>query len=103
MTTVHPAFSHSQLSTDLGYSYVFGEEDIRIEIQDNGTGMDEKTRKRVFEPFYTTRGVGKGTGLGLSVSYFIIKKNHNGEMAVQSVPGEGTTFIIKLPIKGGGR
>jgi PAS domain S-box-containing protein len=74
----------------------------RIEIRDNGVGMDENTRKRVFEPFYTTRGVGKGTGLGLSVSYFIITKNHKGAMAVESVPGEGTTFIIRLPIKGGG-
>lgn len=70
---------------------------VRIEIKDNGPGMDEETRKRVFEPFFTTKPVGVGTGLGLSVSYFIITENHSGEMAVESTPGEGTTFIIRLP------
>ncbi len=68
-----------------------------IEIQDNGPGIDEETRKRIFEPFFTTKSVGLGTGLGLSVSYFIITKNHNGEMSVESTPNAGTTFIIKLP------
>ena len=72
---------------------------ISIKIKDNGPGMDEETRKRVFEPFYTTKPVGMGTGLGLSVSYFIITENHKGEMAVESVPGDGTTVIIRLPLK----
>ncbi len=71
----------------------------RIEISDNGPGMDEATRKRVFEPFFTTKPVGVGTGLGLSVSYFIITENHDGEMNVESTPGEGTSFIIRLPLK----
>jgi signal transduction histidine kinase len=75
----------------------------RIEIEDNGPGMDENTRKRVFEPFFTTKGVGTGTGLGLSVSYFIITENHKGTMAVESTPGKGTTFILRLPIKQGGQ
>jgi PAS domain S-box-containing protein len=70
---------------------------VCIEIQDNGPGMDESTRKRVFEPFFTTKEVGVGTGLGLSVSYFIITENHNGEMEVESHPGEGACFIIRLP------
>ena len=70
---------------------------VCMEIQDNGPGMDEKTRKRVFEPFFTTKEVGVGTGLGLSVSYFIIRENHNGEMEVESHPGEGARFIIRLP------
>lgn len=68
-----------------------------IEVQDNGPGMDEKTKKRVFEPFFTTRALGSGTGLGLSVSYFIIHNNHNGELMVESSPGHGARFIIKLP------
>lgn len=70
---------------------------VRMEISDNGPGIPEEVRKRVFEPFFTTKPTNQGTGLGLSVSYFIITQNHNGEMEVQSSPGEGTTFIIKLP------
>ncbi len=73
---------------------------ICIELEDNGPGMDETTSKRIFEPFFTTKPVGKGTGLGLSVSYFIITENHNGEMAVESQPGYGTKFIIRLPLGG---
>ena len=69
-----------------------------IEIEDNGPGIDEMTRKRVFEPFFTTKPVGVGTGLGLSVSYFIITENHNGEMEVESEPGKGACFFIRLPI-----
>lgn len=70
-----------------------------IEIEDNGPGMDEATRKRVFEPFFTTKPVGVGTGLGLSVSYFIITENHNGKMSVESTPGSGAKFIIRLPLE----
>lgn len=70
-----------------------------IEIKDNGPGMDESTRKRVFDPFFTTKPQGQGTGLGLSVSYFIITENHNGEMLVETQPGAGAKFIIRLPIK----
>ncbi len=70
---------------------------VRVEIEDNGPGMDEATRKRVFEPFYTTKPPGSGTGLGLSVSYFIITKNHGGMLTVESSPGVGTRFIIRLP------
>ncbi|MCP4670849.1 MAG: PAS domain S-box protein [Desulfobacula sp.] len=71
---------------------------VRIEIEDNGPGMDEKTSKRIFEPFFTTKPVGVGTGLGLSVSYFIITENHKGKINVKSTLGQGTTFIIQLPI-----
>ena len=69
-----------------------------VEIKDNGPGMDKLIRKRVFEPFYTTKPVGVGTGLGLSVSYFIITENHKGQMSVDSSPGRGATFIISLPL-----
>jgi len=75
------------------------DEGVCIEIEDNGPGMDESVRKQVFEPFFSTKAVGMGTGLGLSVSYFIIKENHGGAMAVESRPGEGTKFIIHLPLK----
>lgn len=69
-----------------------------IEIQDNGPGMDEKTRKKIFDPFFTTKPEGVGTGLGLSVSYFIITQNHKGKMTVESSPGAGAKFIIRLPL-----
>jgi PAS domain S-box-containing protein len=71
---------------------------LRIEIQDNGPGMDSKTRQRIFEPFFTTKPSGQGTGLGLSVSYFIVTDNHRGTMTVTSRPGQGTTFVIRLPL-----
>ena len=72
---------------------------VRIEIQDNGPGLDEETRKRIFEPFFTTKPVGAGTGLGLSVSYFIVSTHHHGTIDVESSPGQGTTFVIRLPVK----
>jgi len=70
---------------------------MRVEIEDNGPGMEESTRRRIFEPFYTTKPVGQGTGLGLSVSYFIISEDHNGEMSVQAAENGGTRFVIRLP------
>ena len=72
-------------------------ESVRIEVVDNGPGMDEATRKRIFEPFFTTKEVGVGTGLGLSVSYFIITDQHKGFMNVESSPGHGARFVIRLP------
>ena len=72
---------------------------VRIEVADNGPGMTEDTRKRVFEPFFTTKMVGSGTGLGLSVSYFIIISNHGGSMEVESSPGQGARFILRLPLE----
>jgi PAS domain S-box-containing protein len=71
---------------------------VCLEIEDNGPGMVEVERKRVFEPFFTTKPVGVGTGLGLSVSYFIVTEAHGGEMGVSSQPGQGSTFIIRLPL-----
>ena len=74
---------------------------VRVAIEDNGPGMDEATRKRVFEPFFTTKPPGIGTGLGLSVSYFIIVEEHQGTLSVESTPGRGSRFIIRLPVEGG--
>ncbi|CAI8965459.1 ATP-binding protein [Pseudomonas serboccidentalis] len=69
-----------------------------IQVEDNGIGMSENVRKRTFEPFFTTKEIGQGTGLGLSVSYFIITNNHKGQMEVQSAPGQGTCFTLRLPL-----
>lgn len=73
---------------------------VRVEIEDNGSGMPDTVRRRIFEPFFTTKKVGLGTGLGLSVSYFIVTDHHGGTMQVESTPGKGTKFVIRLPIKG---
>jgi len=60
--------------------------------------MSEETRKKIYDPFFTTKEVGKGTGLGLYISYGIIEK-HNGKIEVFSQVGEGTEFIITMPIE----
>jgi signal transduction histidine kinase len=73
-------------------------ESVWLEVSDNGCGMPEDVKKRIFEPFYTTKEVGKGTGLGLSISWEIVQR-HNGEIEVTSAPGEGTRFRVTLPIQ----
>ena len=70
---------------------------VVVRIQDNGTGMDEATRQRIFDPFYTTKEVGKGTGLGLSIVKGILD-DHHAEVAVDSTVGEGTTFSLTFPL-----
>ncbi|WP_035065783.1 PAS domain-containing sensor histidine kinase [Nitratidesulfovibrio termitidis] len=70
---------------------------VCVQVEDNGPGMDERTRGRVFEPFYTTKPPGEGTGLGLSVSYFIISRNHGGHIMVESQPGQWCRFTVLLP------
>ena len=71
---------------------------VIVEIEDSGSGIEAEHLNRLFDPFFTTKPVGEGTGLGLSVSYGIVKK-HNGEIAVDSNPGEGTRFRICLPVR----
>lgn len=70
---------------------------VEIRIQDNGPGMSPETRDRLFDPFFTTKPVGKGTGLGLSISFQIVVQKHGGTLECQSEPGQGTTFIIRIP------
>jgi hypothetical protein len=67
-----------------------------LQVRDTGTGIDAEALEKVYDPFFTTKGIGKGTGLGLSVSYGIIQE-HRGAITVDSVPGEGTIFRISLP------
>ncbi|MES2489000.1 MAG: DAHL domain-containing protein [Pseudomonadota bacterium] len=71
---------------------------VSIRIIDNGCGMSDEVRARIFEPFYTTKPVGKGTGLGLSIVFRIIEE-HGGTIDVHSVVGKGSEFTIRLPLK----
>jgi signal transduction histidine kinase len=72
---------------------------MAISVHDTGAGMDEDTRARIFEPFYTTKGIGDGTGLGLSVSWGLVRE-HGGWIDVQSARGEGSTFTVYVPAGG---
>ena len=73
--------------------------EVVIEIRDTGKGIPEKQQAKIFDPFFTTKEVGVGTGLGLSVVYGIIQQ-HSGTITVQSRPGRGTSFFIRLPVPG---
>ena len=70
---------------------------IGVSVADTGQGIPEANLSRIFEPFFTTKEVGKGTGLGLSITYDIVKK-HNGEITVQSEPGKGSVFTVRIPV-----
>ncbi|MEH2121690.1 hybrid sensor histidine kinase/response regulator [Nostoc sp.] len=82
------------ITTSVNYQ----QETVIICIQDNGPGMLPEVQNRIFEQSFTTKPVGKGTGLGLAISYQIIVDKHNGQIDCLSIPGEGTKFIITLPI-----
>ncbi|NEP01990.1 MAG: response regulator [Symploca sp. SIO2E9] len=74
------------------------EEKVVIRIIDNGPGMNEQVQKQIFDPFFTTKPVGRGTGLGLAISYQIIVEKHGGHLSCVSAPGQGTEFIVEIPI-----
>ncbi|HYX30695.1 MAG TPA: ATP-binding protein [Pyrinomonadaceae bacterium] len=76
-----------------------GEEDsLTVEVADNGVGIDPEDVAKIYDPFFTTKGVGRGTGLGLAVTYGIVQE-HSGHISVDSTPGHGTTFRITLPTR----
>lgn len=74
------------------------ENTVRVEIQDNGSGIPAEVLPKIFDPFFTTKEIGKGTGMGLSISYKIIQE-HEGRILVDTEPGIGTVFTILLPIR----
>jgi signal transduction histidine kinase len=73
-------------------------EQIEITVTDNGGGIPPNIREKIFQPFFTTKPTGEGTGLGLSMSYDIITKGHGGKMEVVSKEGEGSSFILQIPM-----
>jgi two-component system NtrC family sensor kinase len=72
---------------------------IEIRVQDNGNGIPDSIKSKIFQPFFTTKPTGEGTGLGLSLAYDIVTKGHGGTLEVETKEGVGTTFIVKLPIQ----
>lgn len=71
---------------------------VCLTIEDNGPGITEEVKKKLYTPFFTTKPVGEGTGLGLSITKSIVEQKHNGTIEMESVPGEFTRFIITIPI-----
>jgi len=69
---------------------------IEISVKDNGDGIPDAIKDKIFQPFFTTKPTGQGTGLGLSLAYDIVTKGHGGALEVISVPNEGTEFVIRL-------
>lgn len=88
------------IKTEDGQVWISTETDgtnVTVRIRDNGCGIKKEALDKLFDPFFTTKPVGEGTGLGLSITHSIIEK-HQGEITIDSVVGEGTTFNVKLPI-----
>ncbi|MGL5510420.1 MAG: sensor histidine kinase, partial [Microcoleaceae cyanobacterium] len=71
---------------------------VKISIKDNGQGMSEEVRAKIFDHLFTTKGVGKGTGLGLAIARQIVVEKHGGNIQVNSSIGKGTEFVVSLPI-----
>jgi two-component system, NtrC family, sensor kinase len=90
--------SSYQLPTIHIHTEVVDQNWVIIRIADNGSGIKADVVSKIFDPFFTTKPPGKGTGLGLSISYQIVVDKHGGQLRCHSVPGEGTEFVIELPI-----
>jgi signal transduction histidine kinase len=73
---------------------------VVISVADNGSGIPPELQRLVFEPFFTTKEVGKGTGQGLPLARAVVVDKHGGTIDVSSTPGEGTEFVLRLPIDG---
>ncbi|MEQ1439187.1 ATP-binding protein [Fontimonas sp. SYSU GA230001] len=72
---------------------------VEIDVADDGTGIPDEIRERIFEPFFTTKEIGKGSGQGLAIARAVIVDQHGGQLIVDSTPGQGTTFTIRLPLE----
>lgn len=81
------------------YTALIDESWAEIRIGDNGNGIPEAIKQQIFDPFFTTKPVGSGTGMGLAISYQIVADRHQGTLSCSSQSGEGTEFVIKIPLK----
>lgn len=72
---------------------------IEISVKDNGNGIPDSIKEKIFQPFFTTKPTGQGTGLGLSLSYDIVTKAHSGKLTVESQHDVGSTFVVVLPVQ----
>jgi signal transduction histidine kinase len=74
-----------------------------IEVGDTGVGIPPEHQARIFQPFFTTKEPGQGTGQGLALAWHIVVETHGGSLAFRTVPGQGTTFVARVPIAGRSR
>ncbi|MEC4803301.1 MAG: GAF domain-containing protein [Jaaginema sp. PMC 1079.18] len=87
------------ISSEIYYHNNATEKWVKVSVKDNGGGIPEEIKNRMFDPFYTTKPIGKGTGMGLAISYQIVTEKHGGCLHCDSIPGESTTFTIEIPMK----
>ena len=84
---------------EISISVTTADGNVVITLSDNGEGMNEETKQRLFENFFTTKPIGQGTGLGMNITRDIIENRHGGKITFDSKEGEGTTFVLCIPIK----
>lgn len=73
---------------------------VEIRVGDTGSGIPEEIKSKIFDPFFTTKEIGKGTGQGLAISHNVVVEKHGGTLTCESEVGQGTTFVIRLPLNG---
>jgi PAS domain S-box-containing protein len=94
LSNLQPATPCIRIRTEINDS-----KQVLIRITDNGSGMPQEVQRRIFDPFFTTKPVGQGTGLGMSISYQIVVERHGGQLKCISAQGQGTQFLISIPIE----
>ena len=105
-TNAFYAVRQRQLHSEPGYQPQVGvrtrvlNQQVQIQVSDNGTGMSAAVQAKIFQPFFTTKPTGEGTGLGLSLAHDIVAQGHGGTLSVESQEGKGTTFSVNLPLEG---
>ena len=102
-TNAFYAVRQRQLHSEPGYQPQVGvrtrvlNQQVQIQVSDNGTGMSAAVQAKIFQPFFTTKALGEGTGLGLSLSFDIVTTGHGGTLVAESEEGVGTEFVVTLP------
>ena len=108
LTNAFYAVQKRQLATGPGYAPTVAVatrrdgDEVEVRIRDNGTGIPETVRTKIFQPFFTTKPTGEGTGLGLSLAHDIVVQGHGGTLTVASQEGEFTEFVVRLPFRESG-